>query len=221
MRALRLAALVLAIQAMALAQLDPDTLTINVTRNLLLQPDQVSINVFVSAPADSSFDDVLAALQGSGLTAANLTAAYTFMGSSDPTTDWSFSLAVPVAKLKDAIAALQKAQDSSALDITFFTAGPRTSPELLASQPCPYATLVSYARTQAQKVADAAGVGVGPIIGVSDSPGGVGAAVTIAVLAAFDPTTGIPSLGGSSGFSAWFSPVSSPCTMAVQFKLLH
>jgi hypothetical protein len=217
MRIIRLFALLVAVQALALAQLDPDTLTINVTRNVLLQPDQVGINVFVNAPANSSLDDVLAALPGTGLTAANLISASASGLNGQATTEWSFSLAVPLAKLKDALAALQNAKDNSTVDVTFFTTFElQTSPELLASQTCPYASLVSYAKTQAQKVAVAAGVNVGPIVGVSDSPGGsVPTAIAYAVLASpfgvlSDFLLGSPSPGRTAS-----------CSMSVQFKLVH
>jgi hypothetical protein len=214
MRIIQLFALLVAVQALALAQLDPDTLTINVTRNLLLQPDQVGINVFVNVPANSSLDDVLAALPGTGLTAANLISASTIGLNGQSTTEWSFSLAVPLPKLKDALTALQTAKDTSTADVTFFTtAGLQTSPQLLASQPCPYPSLVSYAKTQAQKVAAAAGVNVGPIVGVSDS-GDV--SVAGYVIADFVSIT-----GSLSNFLLGRPSPSVSCSMAVQFKLLH
>jgi hypothetical protein len=217
MRIIRLFALLVAVQALALAQLDPDTLTITVARNLSLQPDQIEIGISVGAPVDTSFDDVLAALAGAGITATNLNGVNTYLSTlNDSETYWSFFLDVPFAKLSDSMTALRKVQDASLFDISFYVTGPRTSQELLSSQPCQYPSLVSYAKTQAQKVAAAAGVNIGPIVGVSDSSGG--AFVAAVFVAEFPSTTG----GLSNFFLGRPGPnATASCTMTVQFKLLH
>src|SRR5437660_1278567 len=48
------------------------TITITASRNANVPPDQALFAVYVLSPTDSSRDEVLAAVQGSGITVANL-----------------------------------------------------------------------------------------------------------------------------------------------------
>ena len=55
----------------ATAQVTPNSVTVTASRNPSLQPDQVVFGVSVSTPVDATREDVIAALQGSGITLAN------------------------------------------------------------------------------------------------------------------------------------------------------
>ena len=57
---------------LAFGQLDSNSITVTASRNASLQPDQAVFAVSVQSGISASLDDVLAALQGSGITAANL-----------------------------------------------------------------------------------------------------------------------------------------------------
>src|SRR5207249_5276725 len=83
MRILWLGVFFFAAQAMVMAQLDPDTLTVTVTRNTSLQPDQIRVGITVGAPVNATLDDVIAAVQGTGAGLANLTGVYTFQASGE------------------------------------------------------------------------------------------------------------------------------------------
>src|ERR1700682_1639233 len=54
--------------SLAYGQLDSNSITITASRNTAVEPDQVVFSVGVSAGLNSSLDDVLAALAGSGIT---------------------------------------------------------------------------------------------------------------------------------------------------------
>src|SRR4051794_13908419 len=111
MRTIWLGAVFFAATSAAYGQLDDNTFTITASRTIDLQPDQAIVGVYVDSPADNGVDDIVGALQGSGITAANLTGIYSsgYLGPV-PRTDWTFSLPVPFSKLKDTLAALAEVQ---------------------------------------------------------------------------------------------------------------
>jgi DNA-binding MurR/RpiR family transcriptional regulator len=65
--------------ALAVGQVESDTVTVTASQTVNLQPDQVLFAVSVTTPINASLDDVLAALKGSGITIV------TFPGSTAPT----------------------------------------------------------------------------------------------------------------------------------------
>src|SRR5258708_400930 len=100
------------------AQVDSNSVTVVASRSVNLQPDQASFAVYVNAPLTATLDDVLAALPGTGATAANL--AGVFQDQSNPNSEslnWTLNLIVPAAKFKDTNNALAKLQN--------FATGPR------------------------------------------------------------------------------------------------
>ena len=99
----------------AFAQLDSNSVTVSATRSLAQQPDNVLFGVTVQSGLNTSLDDVVAALQGSGITAANFSAVTVpFVGNLippqpptvTPMLQWTFALPAPLAKIKDTIATL-------------------------------------------------------------------------------------------------------------------
>ena len=159
----------------------------------------------------ATLDDVLAALQGSGVTQANLLYPYTYLQS----TAWVILLPVPFTNLKDKMATLARLPATPGMDIQVYVQGVQASPELVAANPCSFTTLASQARVQAQKVADAAGVKAGAIIGISDFA--APQTVPAAILGEYLIAARVPPF-----ISVLPSPPASPsCSMTVQFKLLH
>jgi len=179
----------------------PNTVTVTASRTANLQPDQVVFRVAVDGPLDSTRDDALNALQGSGITAANFANVgevqqYLQSGKTQNFLEWSFTLAVPIANTKTTIGLLTAVQQSNAkqsnnLSISFGLQGTQVSP-----QPCSLADLISDARTQAQQMATAAGKGLGSVLAISSSTSGASSA------AVFSASPSIPN-----------------CTMTVKFQL--
>ncbi|HYL37204.1 MAG TPA: hypothetical protein VEV17_14905 [Bryobacteraceae bacterium] len=165
--------------SLVFGQLDSNSLTVTASRNTNLQPDQVVYSVMVESGINTSLDDVIAALQGSGITAANFSGIDTAFGiiltgtpSPQPTIDWMFTLAGPLSKIKDTISTLNNVQQSIAkqnkgLKMSFSVQGTQVSPQLAQSQPCVMADLLADARAQAQNLASAAGFTVDTILAMS------------------------------------------------------
>jgi hypothetical protein len=128
--------------------------------------------------------DVVGALQGTGVTAANLiglngsgssTGATTTTNSSSyadvGSLTWYFTLTVPMANLKGAIGTLSAVQASVAklnngLSVGFNVSGTSVSTQ---AQACSLSDLISDARTQAQKVASASNASAGSIVGMQSN----------------------------------------------------
>jgi uncharacterized protein YggE len=208
----------------AFAQLDSNSVAVSATRSLAQQPDQVLFGVTVQSGLNTSLDDVVAALQGSGITAANFSAvstapAYVLIGSGGPQPptvtpmlQWTFVLPAPLARIKDTIATLSGlqqriAQQNNGLTLSFNVQGTQVSAQLQQSQVCPISDLLADATAQAQKLAGAAGLSPGAILAISSGtsvPGSVGSAVSITGALIFAPPV-LPSV----------------CSMTVKFALLR
>ena len=203
------------------AQTDSNSITVTASRTPNLQADQTVFGVSVISGLNATFEDVLGALQGSGIALANFTgvttAPYYIIGvlqpASDPnpvtppapppTLQWSFSLPVPLSKIKDTIGTLTTVQQNVArknngLSVLFQVQGTQVSAQSQQSQACVLSDLIADARAQAQKLADAAGLGVGAILAMSGATSG---ATPIFL------------------YSSWFSPSTPNCTLTVKFAL--
>lgn len=199
------------------SELDSNTLTITASRTFNIVPDQALIWVGVGSTQVLTPDTAAAFLQGSGITADNLTGVSSGIGG----TTWYFSLAVPWSNLKDTLTALASDQRKTGprASIDYSVQQAQVSPSLQAAQGCVYPALVADARAQAQKVAAAAGVTVHEIVGLSD--GTVQAPVP--TFAALIPVFSLGSVRsgvfvnpfGLSGFPA----PSSSCSITVQFRI--
>jgi hypothetical protein len=131
---------------------------------------------------------------------------------------WLFTLAAPVGKIKATIAsltALQQsiAQNNSGITLTFQVQGTQVSTELIQSQTCAAKDLVADAQAQAQNVAAAAGLAIGPIVAISDGSSAMptfAARVGGFLIGNWINTTGL-----------WFDPTPSGCYLEVKFQLLR
>jgi hypothetical protein len=180
--------------------------------------------VSVQSGLNTSLDDVVAALQGSGITAANfvglsLSPSLLYVGMPvipstivAPPMQWVFSLPAPLTKIKDTIAMLTALQQSIAkqntgLMLSFNVQGTQVSTQAQQSHVCPTSDLLADATTQAQKLASAAGLSLGSVLamaGGTSVSGSVGTSVSIAAVLSFAPPV-LPSV----------------CSMTVKFALLR
>jgi len=227
----RLAALLFAGASLCLAQLDDNTVTVTVTRNVTEQPDQAVLGITVTTPRNASLDDAIATAQGLSLAASDLLYVNTAFGL-PPSTEWQFSKVVPFSGLKDALAAVlaaqQAAQKRQGFDLSLYVNGSSSQAAQQSPALCPIPTLFSNAQAQAQLIAAAAGVRVGAVASMSQDTGQL-AIPTFAARTGdftqgfiFDPSTGVLPTGVLTSFL--LPPVPQPnsaCTLTVQFKLLR
>jgi hypothetical protein len=198
------------------AQLDSHTLAISASRSLTPQPDQVVFGLSVNAAASTTLEQVVGALSGLGITDANLNG----ISNSDPF-QWSFTLVAPLSKLSTTIASLIKieqtiGQNNSGLTLMFTIEGTQASQQVQQLPSCSDAELIADATAQAQKLAAAAGLTLGPILRVSNVPGSQTYAVPNIV-----ERVGSFVLGDFSEF-LFAAPLPSPvtCSLLVKFELL-
>jgi len=218
--------LILSVPA-AFAQLDSNSVTVSATRSMSQQPDQVLFGVTVQSGFNTSLDDVVAALQGSGITAANFSGVsmgpnVIFAGIGPqpvppstivaPPLQWVFALPAPLAKIKDTIATLTGLQQSIAkqntgLLLSFSVQGTQVSVQSQQSHVCPTSDLLADATTQAQKLASAAGLSLGSVLAMASGTsvsGSVGTPISVSAVISFAPPV-LPSV----------------CSMTVKFALFR
>jgi len=194
--------------ALALAQTPQNSVTVTASRNTSAAPDQAVISVSVTTPTSGTIDDAVAALQGSGITAANLSGISIVQSASGRQTltqlQWSFSLPIDLTALKSTIATLTGLQQAAASKststaISFSVQGTQVSQKAAQSQPCSLPDLMSDARSQAAKLATAANLSVGQVLAVSG---------------------GTASTAAGAGGNAFSAAVSQPvCSLTVKFAL--
>jgi len=164
--------------ALACAQMHPNSITVTASRSSSVQPDQVVFAVSVTSPLTTGQNDVIAALQGSGIGLANFTGVYTsqqYVGQQYVTAlQWNFTLTVPLANMKatvDMFTGLQMSfsKGSAGLSLSFSVQGLQASAQAQQAQPCSLAGLISDARAQATQIANAAGATVGSILALTNS----------------------------------------------------
>jgi uncharacterized protein YggE len=213
--------------SLAFAQLDANSVTVSVSRSTSLQPDQAVFGVTVTSGMDTSLNDVVAALQSSGITIANFIGVSNMGGfngvlpptpgppSFQPMLGWVFGLPVPISKIKDTAAMLSSLQQSigkngSGLTLSFSVQGTQVSAAMQQAQACSTADLVSDARVQAQKLAASAGMSVGNILAMSSG--------IVSVTQSSGVFVGIP-IAGLFPSSAISYPIGAPCTATVKFAV--
>ena len=191
------------------AQLTQNSITVTATRTAQLQPDEVVFGVTVNTTLEGAQDEAVAALQGSGITAANFSNVrnvqlYDPRGANPQTVlAWSFSLPAAFSNMKSTIELLTTIQKNAAgkkniVSISFGPQGTQVSAKLQQSQTCALSDLIADARAQATKLSAAARMGVGAILAMSS--------YTVA-------TVSEPSV-------LFASPIYSPnCSLTVKFEL--
>jgi hypothetical protein len=203
------------VAAPVFGQLDPHTITISATRSTYLQADDAIFSLSVSAGAATSLDQVIAALSSLGISSSNLTSVNNTYA--PPNLQWNFNLAVPISSLTATVGLLTKLQQSitqnnSGLTLTFSVNGTAVSQPSQQAQSCSNSDLIADATAQAQKLAAAAGLTLGPILKLSNGP----LPQTYAVL--YDPLVGYIVPNNFQLGLAASSPVT--CSLVVEFRLL-
>jgi hypothetical protein len=170
--------------SVAFGQLDSNSITVSASTNATVQPDQVVFSLSVASGINTGLDDILAALQGLGITAANFSSVSTqgqtiaTLGTVPlmpaPGLIWFFTLPTPLANTKatvSTLAALQQnfAKQNNGLTLSFSVIGAQVSQQLMQSQPCSITGLITAATTQAQSLAAASGFTLGGILALSSS----------------------------------------------------
>jgi hypothetical protein len=182
------------------------SLTVTASRSANLQPDQVVFGVSVDSALDVTREQVLAAVQGAGITLANFTSVSTvqrYQTTNQQTQlllEWSFSLPVALSSMKSTIGLMSAVQTSIAtagngLALSFSIQGTQVSAQLQQSQTCSLADLISDARAQGAKMAGAAGMSLGAIQAMSSA--------TVI----------------NSPSSQWFNTGPPACSLTVKFAL--
>ncbi len=121
---------------------------------------------------------------------------------------WLFTLAAPLAKIKDTVAQLTNLQQTIAkqnngLQMSFSVQGTQVSQQLQQSQPCVLSDLLANARTQAQNLANAAGF-------------------TLDVIQAMSSTISTSVSGQGQSFGSFrLGAAAAPCTVTVKFGLVR
>jgi hypothetical protein len=119
------------------------------------------LTVYILTDSGQTLDNVLAALQGTKITAAGLSSV------SEPIKtlwQWVFTPTISFSALNTMKAALGPLPANGPIYLQAFFLNATVSPEAVASYTCPYPALINDAQTQAGKLAAAAGVTVGPIV---------------------------------------------------------
>jgi hypothetical protein len=217
----------------AFGQLDHNTLTVTSSSTISLQPDQVTFFIYADFEPTATLDDVLAAVQNVGITAANLSSVYSTNVGFPQTTEWFFVLPVPFSKLGSTLSALatlhQSIGKTLSRSLNYSVSGTQVSTQLRASAACPYAALFQDAGSQARALAAAAGVMLGPVVAISDGTNvnpSYSAQVPTQAIVIGDFLVGTVverQVTGVPGFLAVGVPPSSQttCTMSVQFTFLR
>jgi hypothetical protein len=184
-----------------------NSLTVTASRPTNAAADLAVLSVDVITPITVGRDEVFAAVQGSIVTPASfnyLRTTYQYLenGRSDNMLDWTFLVSAPIGNFKTTVTQLQAlqqviAQKKNGMTLSFALYGTQASPQAQQAEACSVADLLSDARAQAQKMAVAAGAGVGSVLAMS------GATMTQPPSGAlFSGGVGIPS-----------------CTMTVKFAM--
>ncbi len=191
----------------AFGQLETDSITITASRQVSLAPDEAVVFVSVRTGLSAGIDQVLALVQGSGITAANLSS----VDSDNDGLRWSFTLPVPFSKVGSTITALAGSPRPAA--VTLNVSGTQVSDEARAKQSCKIADLIEDAQARAQKLAAAAGFSIGPLLSISDGTGALAPSGVFRVA--------LPAVNFVSGFFPPPPPPSITCVAAVKFRLLR
>src|ERR1700680_2896172 len=124
--------LFIAVPVQLFGQIESDTLTLSASRVLSIQPDQAHFNVTMVSTPTQGLDEILAALQATGITAANFSS---LTSQSDGTLQWLFNLPVSLAKVQTAAVSLVSLQQTIAksnngLTLSFYIGGLQVSDAL-------------------------------------------------------------------------------------------
>ncbi len=184
-----MAMLLLAPASLVYGQMDSNSVTVTSTRTLGSAPDQLVYRVNALGPLTSTLDEAVAQVRSLGLTGANFASVYVSTVATDqfeapqrPVLSWTFILIFPLSKVKAtldelsaAMAAIPKNNPAWSLSFSYSTTQSSALPTV-----CPLEDLVAEARTRAQKLVSAAGLGLGQVLSLSGgTPSGSYCSLTV------------------------------------------
>jgi hypothetical protein len=205
----------------------PHAISITASRSTNAQPDEILATLSLTTassfgPDDATNELTAGGISGTTLSGVNTSYLYLNNGAQSQLLNWNFSLTVPLAKLTDTLKTLVSAAQSIPKQnpgqiFTFNLGGLQTSAQ--AQPACSQPTLIADANAAVQRLAGAAGVSVGPVIGLADSPG-----VAAARLGDFSAILGPTPIFGAALVSfpnVSFTPKTPvpTCSLAVSFQL--
>lgn len=205
-------------------QLESNSITVMASRSVYLEPNQVVVIVNVNSPLNATLDTIVAALQGSGITASSLSYDPDLGSTGAPYKTWSFNLTTPLASMNNTLASLTAIEQSmmqkdGGLSIDFGVASGGVQPQLHEAQSCPIGDLVSDARNQAQMLAAASGLTLGSILAISD---GSSRAFALSVGGGGSSGVGVPGYYlPATTYRVFTTPPVATCAIIVQFTLLR
>lgn len=204
----RLLLFVLSVSAIAFGQVSAPSGSVTVTATLgqNVQPDQTTFLITIQSPITTSLDDLMGALQGSGLTLASFSNVYSvqqYANNGKPANlllEWNFQLAVPLAGMKSEVAALlalvtSLGQGQTPLTLSYQAQGTQVSNQAQV-QSCGFGDLFSAVVTKAQQIAGAANQKAGGVTALSSS-----------VNTQIGPAATTPYVIPSCSLTAMFGPV--------------
>ena len=216
--------LLVSVQA-AFGQLDDNTLSITSTRAVSTRTDDFQILVSAETPIDFTLDATIRALEGTGVTASHLVDMNNRANSrvtdlsGAQITAWIFRLTLPFSKLNEALNSLVRLRAPTGVTMYYSV---QSAPAVPA--PCPWQTLFGDAQIQAQKLASAAGLKMGPILALSDKKESPRLVIPVTIISQFVPVSGIsiPFNDTPNPFGGFFG-IGQPesCSLTVQFRLLR
>jgi uncharacterized protein YggE len=205
-------------------QLESHTVAISATRQISLQPDQVVLSLSVTSSPTANLNQIVGPLSGLGITADNLTSSNTI--AAPPNVQWNFTLDVPLSSLSASMGSITNleqtiAQNNSGLALTFSVNGTQVSQQLQQAQSCPNSDLINDATVQAQSLASAAGLTLGPILKLSSAPASE-TSVPTAPVRYGNFLDGVLTITFAQVSSAPIAPIASTvtCSLVVKFQLL-
>src|SRR5258708_19692571 len=128
---------------------------VSVSQSFNLQPDLVVFGIYVTTPASTGLDEVVAPLKNVGITASNFSSVTSARDHPDLT--WLFTLAVPFSKLA------ATATQLTTQKVGFFVQGSQAH----QAQQCSLPTLMAAARVQAKQLAHSPDLVVGHFLTLS------------------------------------------------------
>lgn len=223
MQFLRLAAWMLVTSVPVFGQLASNSITVTASRQLTATLDQALVDVYVDAGLDKDLDDILRIVAGAGITKSNFVQVYSASNSnSAPALEWQFTLTAPFSKMKSVLGSVTSIKRADGVSLSFHVEGSQASED--AQPSCKYEDLVASAQEQAGKLAQSAGLQVGRITGLSETPTGelVPTYAFQTGLQFFIPSGAV--IGGLINAGLFYVPStpgpSTACTLTVTFQLL-
>ena len=173
-----MAMLLFAPVSLVYGQLDSNSVTVTSTRTLSSAPDQLVYRVNALGPLTSTLDEAVAQVRSLGLTGADFVnvsvstvATDKFEAPERTVLCWTFNLIFPLSKVKATLDALSAAMASIpknnpawSLSFSYYSTQSSALPTV-----CPLEDLVAEAKTRAQKLVSAAGLGLGQVLSISGS----------------------------------------------------